>query len=301
MKKILLIASLCLSVCSVFSQWITSGNNIYNSNSGNVGIGTSIPDAKLTILGDGISLSNSANSVFLKANLSPLSLNSSQFGLYANTNSNDGASIFLWNKDNAYTYKSGSVDLCSYGTTGHGIRFTNYNTTTGFWTDQMVLTKDGKLIVGTPTTLGWDGTTTPSDYKLYVEKGILTERVKVALKTTADWSDYVFDKNYKLSSFSELEEYIINNKHLPGIPSASEMVQSGNDLAKTDAMLLEKIEELTLYVIKINKEKEILKKEIDSLHEKVSNSDTAELNPKILEVLQKEISELKNEINELKK
>ncbi|MBD2702278.1 hypothetical protein IC229_16615 [Spirosoma sp. BT702] len=95
---------------------------------------------------------------------------------------------------------------------------------------------------------------TPSGYKLFVEEGILTEKVKVAVNNTSDWSDYVFDDTYQLKGLAEVERYIKLNKHLPGIPSAKEMVEKGNDLHQTDTKLLEKIEELTLYSIQLEKQ-----------------------------------------------
>ncbi|GAB3882649.1 TMF family protein [Spirosoma agri] len=95
---------------------------------------------------------------------------------------------------------------------------------------------------------------TSADYNLFVSKGILTEKVKVAVKNTSDWSDYVFDKNYRLKSLAEVGAYIQTNKHLPGVPSAAEVVEKGIDIAKMDAKLLEKIEELTLYSIQLEKE-----------------------------------------------
>lgn len=218
--------------------------------------------------GSSLSLYNSGNTVNITGNLTPTANNTAQLGILANTNSSNGASIFLWNKDLSYPYKNGSVDLCSYGIGGHGIRFVNFDPNTGIWTDNMALTKNGKLIIGTPTTLGWDGTTAPGNYKLYVADGILTERVKVAVRTTADWSDFVFDKNYKLKPLLDVEKFIKANKHLPNIPSANEMVKAGNDLGKTDAILLQKIEELTLYMIELKKENEAIKKQLDLLLQK---------------------------------
>ncbi len=94
----------------------------------------------------------------------------------------------------------------------------------------------------------------PEGYNLYVSKGVLTEKVKIALKDTDDWSDGVFAHDYKLKSIREVEKFVKNNHHLPGIPSAKEMVEHGNDLHETDNRLLTKIEELTLYMIKQNKE-----------------------------------------------
>lgn len=103
--------------------------------------------------------------------------------------------------------------------------------------------------------------TTPAGYKLYVETGILTEKLKVAIKTTADWSDHVFASSYKLRPLSELKSFIGTHQHLPGVPSAREMVKTGLDVAASDAKLLEKIEELTLYILQMNERMEKLEKE----------------------------------------
>ncbi|GAB3991859.1 hypothetical protein GCM10028807_23200 [Spirosoma daeguense] len=108
--------------------------------------------------------------------------------------------------------------------------------------------KDDAVIIGSKVSQ------TPTGYKLFVEDGILTEKVKVAVKNTSEWSDYVFDNAYQLKELSEVEKFIQTNKHLPGVPSAGEVVEKGIDVAKMDAKLLEKIEELTLYSIQIEKE-----------------------------------------------
>ena len=113
--------------------------------------------------------------------------------------------------------------------------------------------------------IGSGVTKTPSDYNLFVSKGILTERVKVAIKNTNEWADYVFSDTYKLRSLSEVESYIKQNKHLPGVPSAEEVSQQGIDVGKMDAKLLEKIEELTLYMLELKKENQEMKKVMDEL------------------------------------
>lgn len=97
-------------------------------------------------------------------------------------------------------------------------------------------------------------------YKLYVEQGILTEKVKVAVKSSKDWYDHVFDKNYTLMPLNKLEEYIKANKHLPGIQTTAEVMNEGLDLGKMNALLLKKIEELTLYTIELKKELDETKK-----------------------------------------
>ncbi len=101
---------------------------------------------------------------------------------------------------------------------------------------------------------------TSGGYRLLVKGGMITEKIKVATAGTADWADYVFDKDYKVMPLETVEAFIKANKHLPNVPTTSEMISNGNDLMKTDAKLLEKIEELTLYIIELNKEVQKLKK-----------------------------------------
>jgi hypothetical protein len=122
----------------------------------------------------------------------------------------------------------------------------------------------GKVLIG--------NVTTPGNYQLYVEQGILAERVKVALKSTSHWADYVFSPNYKLMPLTQVEEYITKNNHLPNVPSAEEVHKEGIDMATMDAKLLEKIEELTLYMIELKKENLALKERIGVLESQGSNN-----------------------------
>lgn len=101
------------------------------------------------------------------------------------------------------------------------------------------------------------GTITPAA-KLTVEGGVLATKVKVS--QTLTWPDYVFEPAYQLTPLGELEQYISENKHLPGIPSAAEVAENGLDLGDNQAALLEKIEELTLHLIRQQKEIDELKK-----------------------------------------
>ena len=83
--------------------------------------------------------------------------------------------------------------------------------------------------------------------------GHFNKNVKVAVVNSANWADYVFEKEYKLKSIKELEAFIKTHKHLPNVPSAAEVEKDGIDMAIMDAKLLEKIEELSLYIIEQNK------------------------------------------------
>lgn len=102
------------------------------------------------------------------------------------------------------------------------------------------------------------GTTDTKGYKLAVNGSVVATSVTV--KLYANWPDYVFMKNHKLPSILEIEKYVDKNKHLPNIPSATEIEKSGINLAQMDAKLLEKIEELTLYIVDLQKQINALKK-----------------------------------------
>jgi len=116
--------------------------------------------------------------------------------------------------------------------------------------------------------IGAAGTALPAGYNLYVQDGILTEKVKVALSSTASWSDYVFANDYTLNTIEEVETFIKANKHLPHVPSAKEVKAKGIDVAVMDATLLRQIEELWLHIIEMKKENEQLKEQVKALSEK---------------------------------
>ena len=96
-------------------------------------------------------------------------------------------------------------------------------------------------------------------YKLFVEKGILAESVTVAIKSTSDWADFVFEEDHELTPTSDVSEFIRKHKHLPNVPSAEQVVEEGIDMAKMDAILLRQVEELWLHVIELKKENDQLK------------------------------------------
>lgn len=198
------------------SQWTTAGSDIHYT-TGNVGVGTSTPDAKLHVAGavkivDG---TQAAGKVL----------------------TSDANGVASWQAAGISTQWTTSGTNIYYGT--------------------------GKVLIGNPNLVGFKGT--PGTYQLYVQGGILTEKVKVAVATTNDWADYVFANGYKLRSLKEVEKFVQQNKHLPNVPSAQEVVNEGIDMAKMDAKLLEKIEELTLYLIELDKKNADQEKKIAEL------------------------------------
>ena len=121
-----------------------------------------------------------------------------------------------------------------------------YNATVD-WKVFRIDTKDGRVAIG-------DVSTAPNGYKLYVEDGILTERVKVALKNSSDWADYVFDEDYELKSLNEVETHIQKNGYLHNTPSAQQLVTEGGvELGEITVNQQEKIEEIFLHLIEMDK------------------------------------------------
>ena len=94
------------------------------------------------------------------------------------------------------------------------------------------------------------GTANAGSFKLAVEGTIGARKLTI---TQAPWADYVFNADYKLRSLQEVEKFIKQYKHLPEVPTTREITEQGLDVAETQALLLKKIEELTLYMIEQEK------------------------------------------------
>lgn len=105
--------------------------------------------------------------------------------------------------------------------------------------------------------VGVNSASMPSGYRAAIAGKLICEEVRVSLQ--ADWPDYVFEEDYQLPSTTEWEAFIKANKHLPGVPSASEVADQGIALGEMQAILLQKIEELTLIVIEQQKQIELLR------------------------------------------
>ncbi|MEO8147779.1 MAG: hypothetical protein ABI723_09095 [Bacteroidia bacterium] len=117
----------------------------------------------------------------------------------------------------------------------------------------------GNMLVGT--------TTAASGYKLSVNGKIICEELKVELH--ANWPDYVFEKEHKLMPLDQLEEQIAKDKHLPGIPSACEIEDNGGlQVGEMQTKMMEKIEELTLYVIQLKKDNDALQLKVNAITQK---------------------------------
>lgn len=127
----------------------------------------------------------------------------------------------------------------------------------GTWTDPAVFSIfNGKVGIGVVNTL--------ADYKLAVSGKIICEELKVKLVGNWPWPDYVFKHDYQLPSLKQVDEYIQANNHLPDMPTAKEVTENGVNVGEMNALLLKKVEELTLYLISMEKEMDQLKAKIAS-------------------------------------
>jgi Uncharacterized archaeal coiled-coil protein len=202
----------------------------------NVGIGTSSPDAKLEIKGNGIVPSNSQ---------------------YKGDLIVDGISYSGSNQTPSWLEsQNGGFELTSSSySNGFGWRFITGDLGNGFtplvlqsranssvWLTNLVINNSGSVGIGT---------TTP-DQKLTVKGKIHAEEVIVDLNVPA--ADYVFAKDYSLMPLHKVEQYVKTNSHLPDVPSATEIKDKGLSVGEMQNKLLQKIEELTLYAIEQNKQ-----------------------------------------------
>ena len=118
------------------------------------------------------------------------------------------------------------------------------------WQDPLYVGIDGKITLHGKVGINTENTTT--DYALAVDGGIIA--TKVYVQSVDNWPDYVFDPGYGRMPLHELATYLETHRHLPDVPSAEEMRERGGvDLVQTQTMLLRKIEEMTLYVIELEK------------------------------------------------
>jgi hypothetical protein len=189
-------------------------------------------------------------------------------------NSGGGTSSLYLNYASAYNAGTGGVNIFDGGTTNFAkLWITKGGTQNGIEAiggNLVISPSGGRVII---SDLSNTSLTIPTgNYKLIVQSGILTEKVKVAVQNSANWSDYVFAEDYNLMSLYDVEKYIKKNQHLPNIPSAKELVKEGLDLGEMQAKQMEKIEELTLYMIEMKKEIDSLKKENSELRKKMTNS-----------------------------
>ncbi|RMG25795.1 MAG: hypothetical protein D6732_22025 [Methanobacteriota archaeon] len=226
------------------SDDLTDSKFTIMSSTGNIGIGTSTPASKLSVNGD-IDISGSRLHVGTDGNVGiGLSSPMVKFHIKGKNGEDEILRLEEYQTGHELTFSilsGGQVQL-------QGVNGELPNT----YTDIVLNPSGGNVGIGT---------TNPGTYKLAVNGSVRAKEVVVE----TGWSDFVFEEDYRLPPLEEVEQYIQQNGHLPGIPSAKEVAANGVSLGEMQARLLQKIEELTLYVIELKKENEVLKKRLRTL------------------------------------
>jgi hypothetical protein len=243
-----------------------SPNLLLLKSGGKVGIGTALPVAKLEINATNLTPrafqiidgSTSLSSFIINPNGNTVMGKHVDIGYPLGTNISSGANIGL----GVFQNTPNNIATCSElrSNTPNAVNTLiivdrddqeaismNKWTSSGF-IKNFVVRGNGATYIGTQKPFG-----NHADAMLSVDGKALFKSIYVST-SAAVWADYVFENDYKLMPLSELEAYYKTNKHLPEIPSASDVAKEQIDVAKMETLLLKKIEELTLYIVQLEKE-----------------------------------------------
>ncbi|HEY0040982.1 MAG TPA: hypothetical protein VGB71_09980 [Flavisolibacter sp.] len=270
------------------SYWDLNGSDIYNNNGGKVGIGTTSPTEKLTIV-TGFN-TNGWSHIGESAGLDPIVVGEGIGGVSAaiGTSSEHAFRLTAGTLGRVSLYPGGELvvgpnatgavgkltvqttnnadGISHLGDGGNILKTRMGGTSAGIGTFspthmRIFCNSRSDLFIAEATGNVGIGTENFGTYKLAVNGSIRSKEVVVE----TGWADYVFDKKYKLPSLKEVEQFILKNKHLPNIPSAAEVEKQGLHVGEVQKKMMEKIEELTLYAISQQKEIDALKKQMKKM------------------------------------
>ncbi|NNV55067.1 hypothetical protein [Limnovirga soli] len=204
-----------------------------------------LPFDYFTVNGDGRTVINSTNAT-------PFKLWDGPGGTYNYEFKQSGGKLGIWTLNSLFSYGFG-IDNSAVG---------------HIWADvnqkhQVINFKMGsfgssQVWIGDKQPIG-----THSNYRLAVKGKLVAQSLYITAATQANWADYVFDDNYKLPNLYDIESYYTKNNHLPEIPSAEEVVEKGINVGEMNALLLKKIEELTILMVKQQREIDELKSKVN--------------------------------------
>ena len=153
----------------------------------------------------------------------------------------DNQLTFIQHEQSSMRFENpaGSFELNAYGNVGVGASHQNHRfNVEGTSRFTGAVTMQSSLTVG-------------SGMRCDAQGNMKVKRLRVTL---TDWPDYVFGEGYRLRPLAEVEEYVKEHSHLPDVPSAAEVEAEGADLGEMNKVLLQKVEELTLYIIDLQKQ-----------------------------------------------
>jgi hypothetical protein len=225
-------------------SWIDNTFVIQN-NSGNVGIGALYPQYKLQIGWPGESINNQYNKIHIPGYYNIEGVKLGQYG-------NGAAGLEFINHVNLN--ESYGIRLMANVDQAPGLQIQYAGQTTS----EAGLNYSTGIYMATNGHVGI-GTLSPASYHLAVEGNLGARKVVV---TQAAWADYVFDSSYTLRSLPEVAAFIKTNKHLPDVPAARTIEKDGLDVGDAQRLMMQKIEELTLYLIEQDKKIKVLEEKL---------------------------------------
>ncbi|MFZ4520870.1 MAG: hypothetical protein ACOYNC_04155 [Bacteroidales bacterium] len=269
MKKILAVLVLVLFVGTFsYAQWVGGPGNIYMMG-GNCGVGTTNPTQAFSAYG-----ATKAN-LILESGYTAVPAVAQTLGS-VNMKAADGEQFLM-----AFRKANGGyhdiLQSCYINSLGvfaeyQYFRFDNQKWEMRQGVADAEFKNNGKVFFNnnvaggvfgpTAGAVGIGVTSMPAGSKLAVAGKVVCKEVEVTL---AAFPDYVFSSDYKLRSLYDVENFINANKHLPEVPSAAEVTSNGLNLGDMNATLLQKVEELTLYMIQLQKENDALKARVSNL------------------------------------
>jgi hypothetical protein len=226
---------------------VQTSNHLFVGSNGNIGLGTATPLAKLHLWNGNFKITSAVNGDMFNMR------SNGEFNMRTNGAASIGLTINNQTDDffkvNPISLNYGITNTLSFDNTGD-FQITNSTANTSFRIDPTgnVSIQNGNNI----------------EFKIFNDGSVIAREVKVNLNTIPP--DYVFEKEYPLMSINDLEAYVNEHKHLPNIPSAKEMEKDGNiSVGDMQFKLLEKVEELSLYIIELKKENEQMKSRLAKL------------------------------------
>lgn len=272
MKKILAVIAFLMIGVMTYAQWTAGPGNLWNQTTGRIGVNTTTPGELMHIYTAGAVTGADGRAVYLSESGYTGSALRTLGGFQVNASNGDKFLTAFRHNANGYQDMLQSVYISATSTWAEFMYFRCDNAK---WMmrqgvqDAEFMNKGAVYFNNDPSGVfsansGKVGIGTQSiaaDVKLQVGGKVKCQEVEVAV---TPWPDHVFKADYNLMPLNEVETFINANSHLPGVPSEAEVASNGVKVGEMNATLLQKIEELTLYMIN-------LKKENDALRVRVSN------------------------------